>query len=577
MSTVSSKRTKIPGRMDSVDASSSTGGRQRQNKRDEAIRKKLGQELSRKRGSGARLRQTEKKIAGTVSALRLAQALTVKENMLVIEAAQLMAAKRSDCVLVVDDDDHLSGIFTAKDLAYRVVAGSLDASPMCVPAETSATDALNLMVSRGFRHLPVCNQEGDIFGLLDITKCLYEALDKMERAYGSSKKLYDALEGVEREWSNGGPAHIAQHMEQLRERMSCPDISSVLDGNLPVEVKLKANVKEIAQLMKDHRTTAVLVMDKHNLSGIFTSKDIVLRVIAAGLNPEQTSVVRVMTPHPDTCTPDTTILEALRKMHDGHYLNLPVRENSQSIVGLVDVLKLTYAMLEQINSMQGADTEGGPMWNKFWNSFGADSDSAISDSHTAGGRSGIPESSLSPLQAFPEITPNESASMVNNDEIRSTVSSQYGSQQEGTFAFKFSYNGKTHRFTAPHNSYDVLHDMIRQKLEDEPDLPKLLTISFEDDEKDKVMIISDADLRDAVQLARKQGHDRVRLYVREKDSKTIEVPNDDYSDLEPEAKSRKRKGASQKSSSDLVLPAAIVGLGVVIIAVFVASRLSDRR
>ena len=69
--------------------------------------------------------------------------------MLVIEAAQLMAAKRSDCVLVVDEDEHLSGIFTvsittsvasrnvqnflltrvfpkAKDLAYRVVADSLD-------------------------------------------------------------------------------------------------------------------------------------------------------------------------------------------------------------------------------------------------------------------------------------------------------------------------------------------------------------------------------------------------------------------------------------------------------------------
>jgi hypothetical protein len=227
--------------------------------------------------------------------------------------------------------------------------------------------------------------------------------------------------------------------------------------------------------------------------------------------------------------------------------------------------------------MQGSDNEGGPMWNKFWNSFGADSDSAISDSHTAGGRSGIPESSISPLQTFPEITPNESASMVNNDEVRSTVSSQYGSQQEGTFAFKFSYNGKTHRFTAPHNSYDVLHNMIRQKLADEPDLPKHLTISFEDDEKDKVLIISDADLRDAVQLARKQGHDRVRLYVREKDSKPIEVAGGDYSDSEPETKSRKRKGTSQKSSSDLVLPAAIVGLGVVIIAVFVATRLNDRR
>jgi hypothetical protein len=57
------------------------------------------------------VRQT-KKVAGTVSALRPAQALTVKENILIIEAAQLMAAKRSDCVLVVDEEDHLSGIFT---------------------------------------------------------------------------------------------------------------------------------------------------------------------------------------------------------------------------------------------------------------------------------------------------------------------------------------------------------------------------------------------------------------------------------------------------------------------------------
>ncbi|KAH8548329.1 hypothetical protein BGW37DRAFT_506785 [Umbelopsis sp. PMI_123] len=591
MSTVSSKRSKIPSRVEALEAASSAGSRQRQNKRDEAIRKKLEQELSKKRGGSARVRQSGKKIAGTVSALRPAQALTVKENMLVIEAAQLMAAKRSDCVLVVDEDEHLSGIFTAKDLAYRVVANSLDSrettvsdimtkGPMCVTADTSATDALNLMVSRGFRHLPVCNEEGDIFGLLDITKCLYEALDKMERAYGSSKKLYDALQGVEREWTNGGPVQIVQHMEMLREKMSCPDIASVLDGQPPVEVKLKANVKEIAQLMKAHHTTAVLVMDKHSLAGIFTSKDVVLRVIAAGLNPEQTSVVRVMTPHPDTATPDTTILEALRKMHDGHYLNLPIREENQPIIGVVDVLKLTYATLEQINSIQGADNEGGPMWNKFWSSFGADSDSAVSDPQTAGGRShGLPESSLSPLQAFPEITPNESASMVNNEEARSTLSSQYGSQNDNTFAFKFSFNGKTHRFTAPHNSYDVLHDMILQKLDDDHDLPKQLAISFEDDEKDKVLITSDADLRDAVQLARKQGHDRVRLYVREKDSKSINVPKYDNSDSERAGSTSRKhnRDAGKKGQTDLILPAAIVGLGIAIIAAFAVTRLNQRQ
>lgn len=47
------------------------------------------------------------------------------------EASQLCAAKRTDCVLVVDDEEGLSGIFTAKDLAYRVSTfGSTDSIGM---------------------------------------------------------------------------------------------------------------------------------------------------------------------------------------------------------------------------------------------------------------------------------------------------------------------------------------------------------------------------------------------------------------------------------------------------------------
>lgn len=94
-----------------------------------------------------------------------------------------------------------------------------------------------------------------------------------------------------------------------------------------------------------------------------------LRVIAAGLAPETCSVVRVMTPHPDTALPTTSILDGLKKMHgmysktmgrkwagidkmsmlDGHYLNLPVIDDDKQIVGLVDVLRLTYATLDQVN------------------------------------------------------------------------------------------------------------------------------------------------------------------------------------------------------------------------------------
>lgn len=151
----------------------------------------------------------------------------------------------------------------------------------------------------------------------------------MEKAYGSSRKLYDALEGVGREWANS-PVQLVQYMEALKNKMSCPNLTSILDRTEPVQVAMKTQVREVAKLMKEYHTTAVLVMDRGDLTGIFTvkdiyyiligahiiqSKDIVLRVIAGGLAPDNCSVVRVMTPHPDTALPSTSILDALKKMH----------------------------------------------------------------------------------------------------------------------------------------------------------------------------------------------------------------------------------------------------------------------
>jgi CBS domain-containing protein len=81
----------------------------------------LEQEFNKKKPSNSsRTLGKNKRIAGTVSALRPGQALTVKESMLVMESAQLMAAKRCDCVLVIDDDDHLSGIFTVKYIIKKI-------------------------------------------------------------------------------------------------------------------------------------------------------------------------------------------------------------------------------------------------------------------------------------------------------------------------------------------------------------------------------------------------------------------------------------------------------------------------
>lgn len=52
-----------------------------------------------------------------------------------------------------------------------------------------------------FRHLPVV-ENGQVIALLDITKCLYDAISRMEKDAEQGSAIAAAVEGVERQWGN---------------------------------------------------------------------------------------------------------------------------------------------------------------------------------------------------------------------------------------------------------------------------------------------------------------------------------------------------------------------------------------
>ena len=191
---------------------------------------------------------------------------------------------------------------------------------------------------------PVCNEDGDVVGLLDITKVFHEALAKVERSSSASAQLTAALAGVQSELggmsTNPQAAAMMAYAEALKDKMALPDLTTVMNTRIPPPmVTARTSVREAAKMMKERRTTAVCVMEgpvgginsgsstvgstvsgangggMTKIAGIFTSKDVVLRVIAAGLDPGRCSVVRVMTPHPDTALPTLSVQDALRKMH----------------------------------------------------------------------------------------------------------------------------------------------------------------------------------------------------------------------------------------------------------------------
>lgn len=52
-----------------------------------------------------------------------------------------------------------------------------------------------------FRHLPVV-ENGEVIAMLDITKCLYDAISRMEKAAEQGSAIAAAVEGVERQWGS---------------------------------------------------------------------------------------------------------------------------------------------------------------------------------------------------------------------------------------------------------------------------------------------------------------------------------------------------------------------------------------
>jgi len=107
--------------------------------------------------------------------------LTALPQATVRQAALLMAGNNTGAVLVVENEA-LLGIFTERDVVFRVIAQGLDtdttplaavmtATPVTVEPERTYGHALQLMYERGFRHLPVV-EDGKLLGLVSARHAL---------------------------------------------------------------------------------------------------------------------------------------------------------------------------------------------------------------------------------------------------------------------------------------------------------------------------------------------------------------------------------------------------------------------
>lgn len=336
----------------------------------------------------------------------------------------------------------------------------------------------NGMSSNGMVPKTLTPLKCNIVGLLDIASLLANhLLPSISHCWGTSRQLTETFEQFRAYWYDAKEAENASsdpvenwvnyvgkvvNEPNLRNVLGCEEVKdeylneedyepvlsdtgSPADDQHAKQVQIgacgfKNTALEAAQLMKRTNQTAVLVFNyeqglstinpskaltnasetpSQSLIGIFTTKDIVLRILATGtLEPNHTSLIRVMTPHPDTVDVDVGVHFALGKMQKGGYLHLPVvksEENSAGInsgigksveqkkpekvakvIGMVDVLNITYFTMNELINQRvslhrrlaatkasgsrtdrddgmpkqdlAEDTNNGVIWSRFWDS-----------------------------------------------------------------------------------------------------------------------------------------------------------------------------------------------------------------
>jgi CBS domain-containing protein len=128
-------------------------------------------------------------------------------------------------------------------------------------------------------------------------------------------------------WLIGHPAESRAHW--------CDFPARKLAHPNPLSVSPSSTVHDLVQRMLAHGTGVALVRHANELVGVFSERDLLQRVVAAGKDPRDTRVADVMTPKPEVLPESASIAQALRQLGRARYRHIPIVDTYGAPVGLL--------------------------------------------------------------------------------------------------------------------------------------------------------------------------------------------------------------------------------------------------
>ena len=103
---------------------------------------------------------------------------------------------------------------------------------------------------------------------------------------------------------------------------------------------LNTTVEDAVKEMNQREIGFLMILCSSQLAGVFSERDVLVRVVAAGVDPKTTKMSEVMSTNLRTITPEDTAEKALEVMTEHRCRHLPVMRDDQ-LIGLLSIGDVT--------------------------------------------------------------------------------------------------------------------------------------------------------------------------------------------------------------------------------------------
>lgn len=145
---------------------------------------------------------------------------------------------------------------------------------------------------------------------------------------------------------------VVVYFMRLRDKRRTPLNRIFEQGEAIHSVGPDTPITECVRVMTAKKIGALIVMDDGRLTGIFTERDALNKVLAAGRDPATTSVSAVMTRDPYYISPTTTVGEAMEVITKRRFRHLPIVDDGK-VLAVVSSGDLTHWLVQdQVGEVQ---------------------------------------------------------------------------------------------------------------------------------------------------------------------------------------------------------------------------------